>query len=132
MITYSRAMENCKNEAQGINRRVLCLCTAGLLRSPTAAWVLSQAPYNYNTRAAGVNPSYALIPVSDVLIHWADEIVVVHKTVALGLTEFVNEHNINLEGKSLILLDIPDAFSYRNSKLIKMIRTQYDEISSVR
>ena len=45
---------NSTNPFQKDYKRVLCVCSAGLLRSPTAAYVLSQAPYNYNTRAAGL------------------------------------------------------------------------------
>lgn len=66
---------NSHNEYQGKHKRVLCVCSAGLLRSPTAAWVLSNPPYNFNTRAAGIDVGHALIPVDDVLIEWADEIV---------------------------------------------------------
>lgn len=41
------------NSAQGRFRKVLCVCSAGVLRSPTAAWVFSNAPFNFNTRSAG-------------------------------------------------------------------------------
>lgn len=41
------------NSAQGRFRKVLCVCSAGVLRSPTAAWVFSNAPFNCNTRSAG-------------------------------------------------------------------------------
>ncbi len=68
-------MHNAGNLHQGQYKKVLCVCSAGLLRSPTTAVVLSKEPYNFNTRAAGCVPDYALIKVDAVLIHWADEIV---------------------------------------------------------
>lgn len=34
-----------RNSYQGDYRKVLCVCAGGRLRSPTAAVVLSQAPY---------------------------------------------------------------------------------------
>jgi len=33
-------------------------------------FVLSQEPYNYNTRAAGIVDDYALVPVDEVLLNW--------------------------------------------------------------
>ncbi len=65
---------NCNNSYQGEAKRVLCVCSAGLLRSPTAAFVLSNSPWNYNTRAAGLTPQFALIPVDKVLLTWSQEI----------------------------------------------------------
>ena len=44
-------LANTQNKYQGKYKKVLCVCSAGLLRSPTAALVLSQEPFNFN----GVN-----------------------------------------------------------------------------
>src|SRR5689334_709068 len=70
---------NAKNCFQGDWPRVLCVCSAGLLRSPTLAWVLSNDPYNCNTRAAGSHAEYALVPLDQVLIDWADAVVFVNQ-----------------------------------------------------
>ena len=64
-------------------KRVLCLCSAGLLRSARLAQILQQE-YNYNTRNAGV-ADYALIPVNTALLKWADEIVCVEQEVDVQL-----------------------------------------------
>lgn len=114
-------MANAKNEYQNKTRKVLCLCSAGLLRSPTVALVLSQEPYNYNTRAAGVSDEYALIPVDEVLLHWADEIVCVEQRItdALKLSFDID--------KPITTLNIPDIYEYRDPKLIETIKEQYDE-----
>lgn len=105
------------------HKRVLCVCSAGLLRSPTAAFVLSSEPYRFNTRAAGITPEFALVPVDDVLLEWADEIVCMSFEQAEELKSRVNP----LTNKKIVCLDIPDQFAYRDPKLIEMIRSRYDE-----
>lgn len=105
------------NHYQGDFPRVLCVCSGGLLRSPTLAWVLSNAPYNCNTRAAGSHHEYALVPVDQVLLNWARYVV------------FVNTENLDrtLEMKlrvpnSRFVLDIPDRYAFRDTKLIEAMR----------
>jgi predicted protein tyrosine phosphatase len=114
-------LANCGNKYQGRYKRVLCLCSAGLLRSPTAAWVLSQEPYNFNTRAAGLVPEFALIPVDDVLLNWADEIVVMDSKQAEQVRLLLG----GLE-TPIVVLGIPDNFAYRDPALIDAIRRSYD------
>lgn len=64
-----------KNPHQGTAPRILCVCSAGLLRSPTIANFL--AGKGYNTRAVGISEEYALIPMTPLLYYWADIIVTV-------------------------------------------------------
>lgn len=112
-------LHNATNPYQGNRKKVLCVCSAGLLRSPTAAWLLSNEPFGYNTRAAGVH-DYALIPVDDVLIHWADEIVFMqeeHKLIA--------DARFDLTDKVCKVLDIPDRYRTRDPELVKIIEDQY-------
>lgn len=120
-ITMNRRA-NSSNPYQGNYKRVLCVCSAGLLRSPTAALVLSQEPYYCNTRAAGLEANFALIPVDDVLLGWADEIVcmtpeqqdiLAYKIETLGFQTPV------------ICLKIPDNFGYRDPELIRLIKEAY-------
>jgi len=118
MSTMNR-LANSKNQYQGNYKRVLCVCSAGLLRSPTAAVVLSQEPFGFNTRAAGIEPDFALIPVDEVLLSWADEIVCMTKTQQQELVERTN--------KPVVCLNIPDNFEYRNPDLMKMIADRYTE-----
>jgi len=115
---------NCRNQFQGKFKRVLCLCSAGLLRSPTAAFVLSQEPFNYNTRCAGLTPEFALIPSDDVLFYWADEIVCMDQRQVKVLMEndVVKKREI-----SIICLDIPDNFAYREPALIELIKKNYGD-----
>lgn len=126
MSTMNR-LYNVTNPAQGKAKKVLCLCSAGLLRSPTAAWVLSNEPYNYNTRAAGITPEYALIPLDEVLVAWADEILCVHEHIYDGLAAWAAVHGVALKGKRLPVLHIPDLYERRAPKLVALIEEQYKE-----
>lgn len=120
-------LHNLTNPHQGKEKRVLALCSAGLLRSPTVAWVLSNDPWNYNTRAAGVNLEYALIPVDVGLITWADEIICVEKAVENQLKWFAEDNKINLTSAHIVTLAIPDHYKRRSSKLVEIIKAQYTE-----
>ena len=113
-------LANCTNRYQGKYKRVLCVCSAGLLRSPTAAFVLSQEPYNFNTRAAGLTPEFALVPVDRVLLEWADEIVVMSAQQAEQIRAMLEDE------KPIVVLRIPDNFRYRDPELIRLIRESYD------
>jgi predicted protein tyrosine phosphatase len=114
-------LANARNKYQGDYKRVLCVCSAGLLRSPTAALVLSREPYNFNTRAAGLEPEFALVPVDRVLLEWADEIVTMTSEQAQGVRALLEEE------KPIIVLGIDDNFRYRDPKLITLIREAYDK-----
>jgi len=111
---------NSHNKWQGEYKRVLCVCSAGLLRSPTTAFVLSQEPYNYNTRSAGLTQEFALIPVDEVLLEWAEEIVCMNDKQKIELQR--------MTGKPVLALNIPDQFEYRNPELIEIIKKNYDKV----
>lgn len=61
------------NPYQGKARRVVFCCTAGLLRSPTAAYMGTMI-HGMNTRCVGVHEA-ALQRLSVNLIEWANQIV---------------------------------------------------------
>lgn len=114
-------------------KRVVTLCSAGCLRSPTAAVVLSQAPFNYNTRAAGLTMEYALIPFTPQLAAWADEIVVMEPHQADLVRAYIKEwfgedrYYFNESDQRIICLNIPDNFAYRDEDLVRMIKERYLE-----
>jgi predicted protein tyrosine phosphatase len=108
----NNALWNCKNPYQGDFKHVLCVCSAGLLRSPTIAYILSM--HGYNTRAAGVH-DYALIQVDPVLIEWADIIICADSEHEMRMRD---EHQCK---KEIITLHIPDNYMYRDPKLIAII-----------
>ena len=118
MSTMNR-IANASNRFQGDRKRVLCVCSAGLLRSPTVAWILSNEPFGFNTRAAGSNPDFALVKVDEVLIEWTDTIV------------FVNEENegqvlrdFDISDKVVVTLNIPDNFEFRDPQLVSIATEQ--------
>jgi predicted protein tyrosine phosphatase len=115
---------NINNGFQGDTKKVLTVCSAGLLRSATLQNFLIRE-YGYNVRNCGTEESYALIPISDALCLWADEII------------FVNEENYNMvkndlkelgiEKESIKILDIPDMYNFNDPKLIEIIKDQYEK-----
>ena len=111
------------NRFQGEYKRVLTVCSANMLRSPTMAHVLSAEPYNFNTRSAGME-NYALIHVTDDLLYWAQEVVCADTEHALYIRDKMIEYMID---KPIIDLKIPDIYEYRNPKLIKLIKERYEQ-----
>lgn len=114
---------NSKNPHQGNTTKCLCVCSAGLLRSPTIARTLQQK-YDKNVRACGTSQDYALIPLSSALLHWADEIHVVEEqahVVRAALDE------LGLD-KKVYELDIPDAFATFDYDLVKILEQHYRNI----
>lgn len=109
------------NSLQGDWPRVLCVCSAGLLRSPTLAWVLSNEPYNCNTRAAGSHPEYGLVVVDQVLLNWARVIVFANPENY----ERVKERKLEMAG-DVFVLNVPDRFPYRDPKLVEYIRVELE------
>lgn len=112
------------NSYQGDYKRVLTVCSANMLRSPTIAHVLSAEPYNYNTRSAGI-AGFALIPVTEELLMWADEIVCADSEHTTVINKMLQKLDID---KPLLNLRIPDNYEYRNPKLIELIKKRYDSI----
>lgn len=113
-------MANAKNVWQNDAKRVLCVCSAGLLRSPTLAEYLNKE-YGYNTRACGTSQEFALIPISEALVHWADEVVFVNKEN----WEDVKDTPI-FKVKKVKILDLPDEFERNDPQLIEAIKAQYE------
>lgn len=113
------ALFNCKNPFQGESTRVLCVCSAGLLRSPTLAGELYKR--GYNSRSAGVH-DYALVQVDEVLILWADVILFVNKELKYAVADKIPED------KKVIELSIPDNYEFRNPALVDIINLNIDKL----
>jgi predicted protein tyrosine phosphatase len=110
------------NVYQGTIKKILTVCSAGLLRSATLQNFLIRE-YGYNVRNCGTEESYALIPISEALVTWADEIV------------FVNSENYNKVKNEIeelgftnkcVVLDIPDMYSFNDPDLISICKAQYE------
>lgn len=124
MIKATRnQMANIANPYQGSSRKVLCVCSAGLLRSPTLANVLHKE-LGYNTRACGSAESFALTPLSEALIHWADEIIFVDEDCKTYL-DIETKEELSLAKARLITLNVPDDYAYGEEVLERELLQQY-------
>jgi predicted protein tyrosine phosphatase len=102
--------------AQGKNKRVLFVCSGGMLRSATASHVFCQEPYNWNTRAAGTMEG-AIVPVTETLLEWADEIYCMMPEHALSIKEKFEGFCFN----KVRVLAIEDAYNYRAPRLVHLL-----------
>ena len=127
MTTFNR-LHNMKNPNQGKAKKVLCVCSAGLLRSPTLAWILSNEPFNYNTRAVGTSNDYALIALDEVQLQWADAVVFVDDNNHISACYDFKELIDNMEH---YVLDIPDIYQFRHPKLVEIATQQLKEAFEV-
>ena len=118
MIFNARSPYN--NSYQGNDKRVLFVCSAGILRSATAARIYA---HKYNTRAAG-SRHYALIPVSEELLLWAQEIVFVNPE---NQWDIENKFDLREFDCKIVVLNIEDEFDHMNPDLIRQFNEQYEE-----
>jgi len=119
------------NAYQGKHKKVLTVCSAGCLRSPTAAHILSSPPWSFNTRCAGTSDEYAIVPVTEALIVWADVILVMDEIQQLRINTMQNKLAEEYEAfdyKQVINLDIPDDFDYRNPKLVEIMTEKFKQL----
>ena len=110
-----------QNPYQGTDKKVLFVCSAGILRSATAARIYAK---KYNTRAAG-SAQYALISVSNDLLAWANEIVFVNEENYQAVAEHWDLKSFD---KPIKVLDIPDQYPHMHPELIEAFKQQYEEI----
>ena len=130
MLTQSKRnqMGNATNPYQGKAPKILCVCSAGLLRSPTIAKYLTGI--GFNTRACGTSQDYALIPISEALIHWCDEIHVVKEQHQYILDIFEQKlHPQLINHKKIVVLDIPDNYGTFDPVLEKIIKDHYERFA---
>ena len=119
----NNAIWNSSNIYQTNVPKILCVCSAGLLRSPTMANVIHEV-WGFNTRAVGIDVNYALIPINEQLLHWADIIICVERGHKEGVRDFMNKVHFSDEKQELISLAIPDNFEWNNEELRQAIEKQ--------
>lgn len=124
-----------QNAYQGKHKKVLTVCSAGCLRSPTAAHILSSDPWNFNTRCAGTSEEYAIIPVTEALVIWADVILVMDSDQFKYVMDIQNKLAAETDGmmhefeyKQIINLEIEDDYAYRDPKLVEIMTDKFWEI----
>ena len=131
MSAFRNRMANSRNMYQGPRKRVLCCCSAGLLRSPTSAWILSNEPWGFNTRAVGCTPEYALIPIDEALVFWADEIVVMDGIQELLVRDLLLKAYRSPEQANAVpvhIISVPDIYECRQPELIEVLTEKFKEI----
>jgi predicted protein tyrosine phosphatase len=114
-----------KNPFQGTDKRVLFVCSMGILRSATGARLYAR---KYNTRSVGTWDD-ALIPLTLKHLAWADEIVFVNKQNYDGACAKFGDLSKNYEG-TLKVLDIPDKYPHMHPELIRAFEEQYEPINA--
>ena len=127
IIGKRNQLANVGNPFQGKAKKVLCICSAGLLRSPTLANVLHRQ-FGFNTRAVGSCQEYALIPISQALIWWADEIVFVNQENFDDLGD-LEKLEIEDVGVKVTVLDVHDDFDWNDPELQALLLEEYTEKS---
>lgn len=129
MLTLSEEIRQCRegvvnNPFQGKDKRVLFVCSMGILRSATGARLYAG---KYNTRSAGTWDD-ALIPLTMKLISWAHEIVFVNKQNYDGACAKFGDLSKTFEG-ALKVLDIPDKFPHMHPELQSAFAEQYEPVN---
>ena len=128
-MSLRNRLANVDNKFQQLDKftRILCICSAGLLRSPTIARVLQKDYDNVNVRAAGVSDEYALVRVDEALVSWADIIICAEDWHADQLDSLFGD--VVLERKvPLVALNIPDEFNFADPKLEEAIRERLADL----
>lgn len=111
------------NPYQGKDKKVLFVCSMGILRSATGSRLYGR---KYNTRSAGTYAE-ALIRVTPLLLNWADEIVFVNEDNFNQVSK-VPEYVAEMAGKSVKVLDIPDQYEHMHPALIDAFEQQYEAL----
>lgn len=111
-----------KNPYQGTDKKVLFVCSMGILRSATGARLYA---HKYNTRSAGTWGD-ALIPITPILLAWANEIVFVNKAnFEQAKAEFGEEVFKETPTK---VLNIPDSHPHMHPELVQAFIDQYEPL----
>jgi len=115
------------NPYQGTDKKVVFVCSMGILRSATAARIYA---HKYNTRSAGTWND-ALVQLSDNLMIWADELVFVNRhnyEQVVRHLEDDDEPLLDVVKRKSKVLDIPDNYEHMHPELVKAFEEQYERI----
>ena len=109
-----------KNPHQGTAPKILCVCSAGVLRAPTIANFL--ATKGFNTRAVGMSEEYALIPLTPILYYWADLIITAmpmrEELEARARSWHTNRSVRKTDYPKLIELELDDIYEFNSPLLL--------------
>lgn len=118
------------NTYQGVQLRVVFVCQAGLLRSPTAAHIA--AKHRINSRCAGIHEK-ALQPLSMNLLAWADKIVFLEaRDQRQALLQFAGTPGEEFLATKSLLWDVPDQYDYMEGRLVALLEPKIQELAMIR
>lgn len=129
-MTFSddiRRMRNgvVRNPYQGTDKKVVFVCSMGILRSATGARLYA---HKYNTRTAGTYAD-ALIPLTPILVAWTDELIFVNRE---NYNSFLKKVDVDVYESDIAhkvkVLDIPDQYEHMHPELIKAFNEQYEPL----
>jgi predicted protein tyrosine phosphatase len=86
--------------------------------------VLSNEPFGFNTRAVGASEEYALIPMDEAHVLWADEILTMDKGQALLAKQLLDNVNPDIT-TPIHTLDVPDNYGFRDPELVKIMTKMF-------
>jgi len=113
------------NPYQGKGPFLLFVCSAGLLRSPTAAVIAVKMGYNARSCGAG---RLALIPLSANLIKWASRIIFMDKyCYDSALRTFEREFCYSELALNSTVWEIEDDYEYMQAELVDIIQQKISE-----
>lgn len=105
------------DQAAGMTRNVLFLCSQNRLRSPTAEQVFADWP-GIETASAGLLADADEV-LSPELLQWADLVFVMEKAHRNRLS---SRYKAWLNGKRVICLDVPDDYEYMDPVLVELLK----------
>ena len=100
-------------------KNILFVCSQNRLRSPTAEQIYADHPA-LEVLSAGTNND-AETPLTTELIAWADFIFVMEKT---HRNKIQKRFYSKLNGKRLIVLEIPDEYEFMDEGLVRLLRAK--------
>ncbi|MET0308874.1 MAG: low molecular weight protein tyrosine phosphatase family protein [Sphingomonas sp.] len=100
-------------------KNVLFVCSQNRLRSPTAEQIFADHPA-IETSSAGTNHD-AENPLTGELIEWADLIFAMERA---HRGKVQKRFRSSLNGKRIIVLDIPDEYAFMDPELIALLKTR--------
>ena len=116
-IKIFQAQAPYNNSLQGASKRLLFVCSVGLLRSPTCANVATKM--GFNARSCGSEQDIALIPITANLIEWADHIIfMTGENFRAACKTFADTgYDESIEDKGIIW-HLEDDFEYGDQSLV--------------
>lgn len=100
-------------------KNILFVCSQNRLRSPTAEQIFADHPA-IETSSAGTNHD-AENPLTGELIEWADLIFAMERA---HRSKVQKRFRSSLNGKQVIVLDIPDDYAFMDPKLIALLKAR--------